>query len=325
VIDRRTFVSIVAGNLLAIARIARGQTPGKPPVLGVLVTDSGNNISLPILVQGLRDLGYVDGKNLVVAVRSAGGSPDALPARAAELVKLEVDVIYATGPAAIKAAMDATKSIPIVALDLETDPVKAGWARTLARPGGNLTGLFLDVPGLAAKWLELLKAAAPAVRSVALLWDSSTGTAQLDAAVAAAPGLELDLHVIEARNAVGLDAALSVGVGAGASAMVLLSSPLVSASSTQLANFVVKNRLPAISPFRRFADAGGLMSYGPDFDDFRGRSASYVDRILRGAKPAEMPIEQPTKFELAINLKSAKALGLTIPQSLLVRADALIK
>ena len=324
-IDRRAFITACAGSLLAPSRTAYGQTSGKLPMVGVLVTDLVGNISLPILVQGLRDLGYVDGKNIVIAVRSAGGMPAALSARAAELVQLKVDVIYATGPAAIVAAKEATSTIPIVALDLETDPVEAGWARNLARPGGNLTGLFLDVPGLAAKWLELLKEAAPAVRRIGLLWDSSTGSAQMNAAKAAAPRFAFDMQVIEVQSANDLDAALSAGVRAGVRAIVMLSSPLVSTSAAQLAEFTVKNRLPAISPFRRFADAGGLISYGPDFDDFRARSASYVDKVLKGAKPGDLPIQQPTKFELVINLKTAKTLGLTIPQSLLLRADEVIQ
>jgi len=323
--DRRTFIGIVAVGLLADPHVANGQTAGRLPVVGVLVTDIPSNLSLPILLQGLRDLGYIDGKNIVIAVRSAGGTPDAFPARAAELVQLKVDVIFATGPAATRAAQAATSTIPIVAIDLETDPVQAGWARNLGRPGGNITGLFLDFPSLAGKWLELLKEAAPAVRRIGLLWDSTTGSAQLTAAKAAAPRFKLDPQVIEFRHADDLDVALNAGVAAGVRAIVLLSSPLVSTHSSQLADFVVKNRLPAISPFRRFADAGGLMSYGPDFDDFRLRSASYVDKILKGARPSDLPIQQPAKFELVINLKTAKALGLTIPQSLLQRADEVIQ
>jgi putative ABC transport system substrate-binding protein len=319
--NRRAFVGAFAGSLLTVPRIGHGQSAGKLPVVGVLVTDIAGNLSLPILTQGLRDLGYIDGKNIVIAVRSAGGTPDAFPARAAELVQLKVDVIFATGPAATKAAKDATVAIPIVALDLETDPVQAGWARNLARPGGNLTGLFLDFPSLAGKWLELLKEAAPAVRRIGLLWDSTTGSAQLIAAKALAPRFTFDLQVIEVRKADDLDVSLSAAVSAGARAIVLLSSPLISTSSNQLADFVVRKRLPAISPFRRFADAGGLMSYGPDFDDFRQRSAAYVDKILKGAKPGDLPIQQPTKFELVVNLKTAKALGLAIPQSLRVQAE----
>jgi putative ABC transport system substrate-binding protein len=325
VIDRRTFIGAFAGSSLALSPFARGQAADKVPVVGVLVTDAVGNISLPILIQGLRDLGYIEGKNIVIAVRSAGGVPAAHAAHAVELVQLKVDVIYATGPAAIRAAKEATSTIPIVALDLETDPVEAGWARSLARPGGNLTGLFLDVPGLAAKWLELLNMAAPTVRRIGIVWVPSTGSAQLNAAKAAAPRFALQLQVIEVRSANELDDALGAGVRAGARALVMLSSPLVATSATRLADFATNNGLPAISPFRRFSEAGGLMSYGPDFDDFRARSASYVDRILKRASPADLPIQQPTKFETVINLKTAKRLGLTIPQSLLVRADEVLQ
>ena len=167
--DRRAFIGAIAGNLLAVSRIADGQTVGKLPVVGVLVTDIPSNLSLPILVQGLRDLGYIDGKNIMIAVRSAGGTPDAFPARAAELVQLKVDVILTTGPAATRAAKAATTAIPIVAIDLETDPVQAGWARNLGRPGDNITGLFLDFASLAEKWLDLIKEGAHAVPSVWLI------------------------------------------------------------------------------------------------------------------------------------------------------------
>jgi putative ABC transport system substrate-binding protein len=324
-VKRRDFVALLSGAALTWPLATHAQQARKLPVVGVLVTDLAGNISLPILIQGLRDLGYVDGKNIVIAVRSAGGKPDAFPALAAELVQLKVDVLYATGPTAIRAARGATTVAPIVALDLESDPVAAGWANSLSRPGGNLTGLFLDLAGLAGKWLQLLREAAPGIRRVGLLWDSTTGPAQLNAVKAAAQGFAIDVQVIEVRSADGLDAALSAGVSAGLKAIVQLSSPLMSNRAKQIADFVVKNRLPAISPFRRFAEAGGLMSYGPDFDDFRRRSASYVDKILKGAKPGDLPIEQPTKFELVINLRTAKALGLTIPQALLVRADEVIQ
>ena len=324
-IDRRTFIATVAGGLFAALRIAEAQQAQKPPVVGVLITDAKSNISLPILIEGLRDLGYADGKTIALEIRSAGGKPDALPALAVELVQRKVDVLYATGPAAIRAARDATTVVPIVALDLESDPVQAGWVRSLARPGGNLTGLFLDLPGLTGKWLELLREAVPGIRRVGLLWDSTTGSAQLTAAKAAAQGLGLDLRVMETRSADDLDRALRSGVSAGSRALVLLSSPLVSTRSEQIADFVVGNRLPAISPFRKFADAGGLMSYGPDFNDFRQRAATYVDKILKGAKPGDLPIQQPTKFEMVINLKAAKALGLKVPRTLLERADEVLR
>lgn len=304
---------------------AAAQQPQKLPVVGVLITDTKGNLSLPILVDGLRDLGYVDGKNILLEIRSAGGNPDALPALSAELLKRGVDVLYATGPAAIRAARDATTTVPIVSLDLETDPVQAGWARSVARPGGNITGLFLDLADLAGKWLQLLREAAPGIRRVGVVWDSTTGSAQLKAAKAAAEGFGIELEVIEIRRAEEFGTALATGARAGSRAIVLLSSPLISTGSTQLAEFVMKDRLPAISPFRRFADAGGLMSYGPDFDEFRRQAASYIDRILKGAKPGDLPIERPAKYELVVNAKTAKVLGLRIPQALLVRADEVIR
>jgi len=297
----------------------------KLPVVGVLLTNMAGNVSFPILIKGLRELGYIDGKNIRIEVRSAGGKSDALPTLAIELVQLKVNVLYVTGPAAIRAARNATTAIPIVALDLETNPVEAGWAKTLARPGGNLTGLFLDLPGLAGKWLELLRQAVPGLRHVGLLWDSTTGPAQLIAAKAAAQRLGIEVQVMEIRAEDELDAALTTGIDGGSRAIVMLSSPLISTRSRQLADLVMKTRLPAISLFRTFAEDGGLMAYGPKFDDFRLRSASYVDKILRGAKPGDLPIERPTTFELVINLKTAKALGLTIPKSLLLRANEVIQ
>jgi putative ABC transport system substrate-binding protein len=236
-------------------------------------------------------------------------------------------VIYAVGPSAVTAARGATRTIPIVALDLETDPVQAGWVRSLARPGGNVTGLFLDAPALAGKWIELLSAAAPDVRRLGLLWDSITGPAQLDAARAAAKGMRIDVQVMDFRRADGIETALRAGVGSGINGVVLLGSPLVSsnAASKQIAEFATQNRLPAISPFRAFSDAGGLMSYGYIADDFQPRTGGFVARILKGEKPGDMAIELPSKFELVINLKTANALGLTIPQSLLLRADEVIQ
>jgi len=325
VMDRRTFIGTVAGGLLAVPRVADAQQAGKRPVVGVLTTDARRSLTIPILVQGLGDLGYVDGKNIVIEIRSAGGKPEAFRGLAAELVQLKVDVIFAAGPAAIRAASDATTAIPIVALDLETDPVQAGWVRSLARPGTNITGLFLDLPDLAGKWLELLREAVPGIRRLGLLWDSTTGSAQLIAAKAAAQRFALDPMVMEVRSPDDFDAALRAGVTAGSRAIVMLSSPNIYQASKQIADFVVKNRVPAISPFRSFADAGGLMAYGPKFDDFSRRAARYVDKILKGAKPGDLPIEQPTTFELVINMKAAKALGLTIPQSLLLRADEVIQ
>jgi putative ABC transport system substrate-binding protein len=321
-IDRRCFLGAAAASLLA-ARRARAQSSAKIPVVGFLA--SGGGESLQQFRDAMRDMGYVEGRNVVLDVRSAAGKPNELPGLAAELVRRNVDVLYTTGPPAVRAAKNATSVIPIVALDLETDPVQSRLVASLARPGGNLTGLFLDLPGLAGKWLELLQAAVPGRRVVALLWDATTGPAQLTAAKAAAQRLDIDLNIVEYRNIVELDSALRQVAGSGLKAVAMLSSPLVSSQSQRIAEFVVRNQLPAISPFRSFADAGGLMSYGPDLLAFRRFAATYVDRILKGAKPGDLPIQQPTKFEFVVNQKTAKALGLVIPPSLLVRADEVIQ
>jgi putative ABC transport system substrate-binding protein len=249
---------------------------------------------------------------------------EALPGLAAELVRRQVDVLYATGPAAVKAAIGATSVIPIVALDLETDPVASGMVRSLASPGGNVTGLFLDQPTLAGKWLELLGDAAPGRKHVGVLWDPTTGTSQVNVARQAAQRLGVELEVHEIRTVDDLDPALHALVGK-IQAIMLLSSPLVSTYSVRIARFTTQDRLPGISPFRAYAESGGLLSYGPDLPTFRRFAATYVDKILKGSKPADLPIQQPTKFQFVINQKAAKALGLTIPQSLLLRADEVIQ
>jgi putative ABC transport system substrate-binding protein len=323
VIDRRSFVVALTGGLFGLPSITGAQQARKIPIVAFLSSGSGE--TLDQFRVAMHELGYVEGKNVVLELRLASGKPEALPGLAIELVRLNVDVLYATGPPALRAARDATSVIPIVALDLETDPVQSGLVRSLARPGGNITGLFLDLPTLAGKWLELLEAAAPGRHRIGLLWDSTTGSSQLDAAKAAAGRFDLDLRIVEVHNSDDMDEALRNAVSKGARAMVMLSSPTVSASSKQLAEFMIRNRLPAISPFRAFADGGGLLSYGPNLTVFRRVAASYVDSILKGAKPSELPIHQPTTFELVINLQTAKTLGLTIPQSLLLRADEVIQ
>jgi putative ABC transport system substrate-binding protein len=276
--------------------------------------------------QGLRDLGYIDGQTIMWEVRFAGGKPEAYPAFAADLVGRKVDVLLVSGPAAVRAARDATDTIPIVALDLESDPVSAGFARSFARPGGNMTGLFLDQPGLTGKWLELIGEAVPVARRIAVLRDMSTGPWQLAAIKAAAEKLRIELVVLEIRSPEELNNAVEVGVKDGSRALVQLSSPLFDGPlAARTADLTAKYRLPAISMFRRFADAGGLMSYGPNQLEFYKRLATYLDKILKGAKPAELPIEQPKTFDLVINLKTAKALGLAMPQSLLQRADDVIQ
>ncbi|HSE46656.1 MAG TPA: ABC transporter substrate-binding protein [Gemmatimonadales bacterium] len=328
--DRRAFLRVLAAsNVLAAPLAAEAQQTGRVPVVGVLNSGFGpRSTTVSALRRTLHELGYVEGQNIALEVRFAGGKIDALPNLAAELARRHVDVLVAIGPAVLKATSVATNAIPIVALDLETDPVQGGYARSLAHPGGNITGLFLDLPELTGKWLDLVKDVVPTVRHVALVWDTATGPWQLAAAKAAARRIGIDLRVLEVTSPSDLDNALRSGVKSGSQALVELSSPLLNldATETRVATFAIKYRLPTTSMFRSFAARGGLLAYGPNrrqFDDLR--LGTYVDRILKGAKPADLPIEQPTVFELVINLKTAKALGLTIPTSLLQRADQVIE
>ena len=326
--DRRMFIGGAAGGLLAWPLAADAQQPGKVPVVGVLYSGSGP--PGPILNnarQGLRDLGYVDGKNIAFEVRFAEGKPQTLPGLAADLVRRKVDVLLTIGPAALRAAREATSTIPIVAIDLESDPVQAGFARSLAQPGGNITGLFLDQPSLAGKWLELIREAVPGTRRIAVLVDSNTGPWQLASIKRASEKVRIEIQVLEVRSPADLDHALEAAVKGGSLAIVTLSSPLFDSRvvGKQIAEFTMEHHLPAISFFRRFAVEGGLMAYGPNSSEYTNRSHIYIDKILKGANPADLPIEQPTKFYYVINLKTAKALGLTIPQSLLLRADEVIQ
>ena len=322
-------IAILAIGILVAPCLAEAQQPGKVPLVGFLHPGSPPPAPLPPIIEafreGLRDIGYVEGRTIAVEYRWAPGRPEALPGLAAELIRLRVDVLFVASPAALRAAREAAGTTPIVASDLETDPVASGLVTSLARPGGNITGLFLDLPGLTGKWLELVREAAPATRRVAVLWDSTTGTDQLRAIKAAAQTLGIELQVLEVRSAGDYDNVLTTAMKGRPQALVQLSSPVARQAAKRVADFARKNRLPAISMFRLFADAGGLMAYGPNLPIFFRRSATYVDKILKGAKPADLPVERPTKYELVINSKAANALGLTLPASLLIRADEVIQ
>jgi ABC-type uncharacterized transport system substrate-binding protein len=327
-VERRQFVGVMSLGVTVMPLAARAGWAGSVPVVGILNQSLGpRSGSVDSLRRYLRELGYVEGQTVVLEVRFAGGKPEAFPALAAELARRKVDVLVAIGPAALKAARAATTVIPILAFDLETDPVEGGYVRSIAHPGGNITGQFLDLPELTGKWLELIKETAPTVRRVAILRDSTTGPWQLSAARAAAQKIGLELQVLEVQGSGDLEQALEAGLKGGSRAIVELSSPLfnLSAWETRVTAFAVRHRLLTISMFRSFAAAGGLMAYGPDQPEYLRRLAAYVDKVLKGAKPGDLPIEHPTKFERVINLKTAKALGLTIPQSLLLRADELIQ
>jgi len=311
--------------VLAAPHAAEAQQPTKVPAVGILHDrPAGRSSAIMGLQDGLRRLGYVDGETINFEIRFSGGRREDLPSLARDLVQRKVDVVFVVGPAPLKAAKEVTGTMPIVAIDLETDPVAAGYARSVGQPGRNVTGLFLDQPALAAKWLQLIRTVVPKINRVAVLRDPTTGPWQLAAAKAMGKQLGMELQILEVQYATDLDKVLMAAMHAGFRALVQLGSPIIDLHARRIADVTLKQRLPAISPFRAFVVGGGLMSYGPDQTAFYPRAASYIDRILKGAKPGDLPIEEPQKFDLVINLKTAKALGLTIPPSLLLRADQVI-
>ncbi len=327
---RRTFLGVIASGLLAAPRAAGAQQAAKVPRIGYLGANPAANPHLPeAFRQGLRDLGYVEGRTVVIEYRDAEGKLERLPALAAELVALKVDVILAGGTPGALAAMQATRTAPIVFVGA-ADPVTSGLVTSLARPGGNVTGLSILLPELVGKNLEQLKQAVPGVSRVAVLWQPGgyperTEKDMLKGAEVAGRALGVRLQFVEARGPADFDRAFSDMTRARAGALTVLASNMFFGERRRLVDLAAKTRLPAVYSYRESVDAGGLMSYGASFADLYRRAATYVDKILKGAKPADLPVEQPTKFELVINLKAAKALGLTIPQSLLQRADEVIQ
>jgi ABC-type uncharacterized transport system substrate-binding protein len=322
---RREFIGLL-GAATAWPLAARAQQ-GKVPIVGFLhpgFPDSGSPV-FDALGQGLRDAGYVEGETVKIEARWARGKPDILPQLTRELIQLHADVLVPTARPSIEAARAATTDLPIVANDLESDPVASGYVASLAHPGGNLTGLFLDAPSLSGKWLQLISDIVPAVKKIAVLWDATTGTYQLDAIRAAATAASIDLVVMEFRDDEGLDTALEAGLKQGPQAVIQLGSPLIRQAGTRTAEILSVRHIPGISQFRTFPDGGGLMSYGPDLIYLYRRIGPIVGKILLGARPADLPIERPTKFELVINLKTAKALGLSVPIGLLNAADEVIE
>ena len=276
------------------------------------------------LLEPLAALGYIQGKTIILEFRNAGGRVDRLPALAAELVQLNLDVIVAWGVEPLEAVRKATNRIPIVMV-ARGDPVATGLVASLAKPGGNITGVTVAGPEIAGKRLELLKEALPGLSRVAVLRDPAHEPAYLHETESAARALNLRLLVLTVRAAADLDGAFKVAVKQRAQAMLINETSMLTANRAKLAELAVRNRLPAIGSWKSSPVAGLLMSYGPEQSDLFRRAATYVDKILKGAKPADLPIEQPSKFELVINLKTAKALGLTVPPTLLAQADEVIE
>jgi putative ABC transport system substrate-binding protein len=272
----------------------------------------------------LAEQGWIEGKNFVFEYPDTHKDPSTLDAVAAQLVALEVDVIWAPGAPMVNAIHNATRTIPIVAQDFTSDPVDAGYIRTYARPGGNVTGVFLDAPEFAGKWFELLRALIPDLTRVLVLWDKSVTPTHLRAVERTAKSLGIRTHVLELSKLEDMNRVLSEPRGRP-QAIIILPSPWIYSNSEQLAKLTMKHKLPGTSMARLFADSGGLVAYGPDLASASQRSAALVAKILSGGNPAEIPVEKPSKVSLVVNLKAAKALGITIPDWILLRADEVIR
>jgi putative ABC transport system substrate-binding protein len=326
---RRVFLAGTGAALLASPLAAEAQ-PRKVPRVGYLSpgspSDPGRQRRFEAFRQGLRELGYVEGQDIVIESRWAEGKYERYPALAADLVRLKVDVIVAVGGRASQDAQQATRTIPIV-MSVTIDPLGTGLVASLARPGGNVTGLSLMASEVVGKQLELLKEVVPKVSRVALLWNpANPGSApQLREAEASARVLGVRLQTLEARVPQEIDSAFAAMTKERAGALVVLTDAIFMNQRRQIAELAAAGRLPAVYGVREHAEAGGLIVYSANFLDLERRAAIYVDKILKGAKPADLPVEQSTKFELVINLKTAKTLGLTIPRSLLQRADEVIQ
>jgi putative ABC transport system substrate-binding protein len=319
---RREFITLIsAAAMWPVA--ARAQQLTKLPRIGLLQRVRNENVVA--FLQALRDAGYVDGQNAVIETRIFETTLDRVPDFAKELVDLKCDVILAASQYAFVAAMKATTTIPIVGIDLENDPVSSGWVKSLARPGGNFTGLFLDLPELCGKQIELLKEVVPRLSKPGALWDSAIGEAQFRATQTAAQAAGVTLHSLPIMGPDDFNGAFDHAAREQIDGVVILSSPLILERRSQIVDWAIKARLPSISLFTLFPSSGGLMAYGPSLPDMYRRAAMYVDRILKGAKAADLPIERPTRFTLVINVKTAGAIGLEIPPIMLARADEVIE
>jgi putative tryptophan/tyrosine transport system substrate-binding protein len=323
-------VILVVGLVLAPLGTAAAQPREKVPRVGYLTAgshaDQGRQRRFEAFRQGLRELGYAEGQNIAIESRWAEGKDDRYPTLAADLVRLKVDVIVAVGGAASKAAQQATSTIPIV-MSLVNDPLGSGLVSSLAHPGGNVTGISLMAPDLVGKQLQLLKEMVPKVSRVALLRNPANPASapQLREAEAAARVLGMQLQTLEARVPQEIDRAFAAMTRERAGALVVLTDSIFTNQRRQIAELAAERRLPAVYGNSEHAEAGGLVAYSANFLDLERRAATYVDKILKGAKPGDLPVEQPTKLELIINLKTARVLGLTLSQSLLLRADHVIE
>jgi ABC-type uncharacterized transport system substrate-binding protein len=322
---KATTLFILATLILALFHPAHAQKQATPR-LGVLLLGAPPNANLDAFVQGLRDLGYVEGKNILIEYRFAEGKADRLPELAMELVRLKVDAIFTTGTPAIFALKQATKTIPIVFFST-SDPIGTGAVASLAHPGGNITGITALASDLWPKRLELLKEIVPKLSRVAMLWNKGNAGMNLEAKatqeVAAPLAVALQDRGVKDPNE--LDTVFALMIKDRPDGFLALMDPVLNSYQKRVLDFLAQNRLPAVFENRNWVEAGGLISYGANYPDAHRRAATLIDKILKGAKPADLPVEQPTKFELVVNLKTAKQIGLTIPPNVLARADKVIK
>ena len=325
---RKTLIVLLVALSLGSVPLAEAQQPTKVHRIGYLTASSLSAITFrtEAFRQGLHELGYVEGKNIVIEWRSAEGKADRLPGLAAELVRLKVDIIVSAGPTVTRAAKESTATIPIV-MTQDTDPVGSGFVANLARPGGNVSGLATLSPEISGKQLELLKEIVPRLSRVAVIGNSTNpGNAhELRETELAAAAFGVQIQYLDVLGSKDIETAFRAANKGRADALLVLGNPVLNAHRTKVADLAVKSRLPTTYTRPEFVEAGGLMTYGVSYNDLYRRAAYYVDKILKGAKPADLPVEQPTKFELVINLKTAKQIGLTIPPNVLARADKVIK
>jgi putative ABC transport system substrate-binding protein len=322
-LGRRSFLAALATSPSA----ALAQAQPAPREIGFI--HPGGASALPTRVaafsQGLASRGFVEGRNVTVLARAADYDPARMSAAVDEMTRRPVPALLAIGPQVVRLARAATSTIPTVALDLESDPVKSGFVQSLARPGGNITGLFFDFPEFSGKWLELLGELIPGLARVGVLWDPGTGQIQLDALTEVAAGRRVALQVLKVEKPDQVDEAFVLASKEGAQAVLALSSPVFGALTTQVAETALRHRMPSIMLFPEFGAVGGLMAYGTDLFDLFRQAGEVMGRVLAGASPAELPVERPSRFRLVVNLKTAKMLNITVPPVILLRADEVIE
>ncbi|MGB7620161.1 MAG: ABC transporter substrate-binding protein [Pseudolabrys sp.] len=324
---RREFLALLSGTIVGWPVAARSQQTTKSRTIGFLYPGmaAGAPKRIAAMLSGVQTAGFRGAEEVEVLTKVTGGEPSLLAPMAADLVKRKVDLIFAVSSAGVRAAQSATTTIPIVATDFESDPVGAGLVASVSRPGGNITGVFLDFPDFGKKWLESLRETVPQLTEVGVFWDPATGPVQLKAVETAARALNLKLEILEARRPADLDGLMLSAKNRGVGGLLFLSSPIFGTDTKRVADLVLAQRLPAMMIFTDFARDGGLMAYGPNLLSIFRQGGVLAGKILRGEKAADLPVETPTKFEFVLNLKTAKVLGINVPQSVLLRADEVIE